>query len=754
MSQRFQGTYVFAVALGAGPSSDEVLGRGGRKVAHPAWRQYAAPTASERGQKLAPLLRPRSVAVIGASADRTRIGGLIVDLLARHQFPGLVFPVNPKYDELCGFVCYPSLADIPAEYQIDLAIIFVAAQRVIDVARACGQRGVKALIVITAGFAEVAGDGARLQRELVDLVNNYDMTMCGPNCAGIASFHSDFVAYGTTNFIDLSEIAVGRVAILSASGAIGNTLFTYCQELGVGISHLISVGNEAATTSAEYLDALVEDPNVSVILANLEAIRDPNRFFTAADRAAAMNKPIVVLKGGRSAAGRHSILTHTAALGGSPRAFAGAFRAHGIVQVHDLDEMANCAMVLTRVQPASGRRIGVFSLPGGGAGLVSDLAADHGFQVPELAAETVTELEGILPSIATVKNPLDPTAGFARDSAKLRSALITFVDDPNIDILIFFPIASQVDYSQQLADDLVAVKERVGKPVVAIWTAGRQLEAGAWKTLHQAGIPLFVQTAAAFLTLGRVRDYAAAQAVLADPAAADLGPFWGQDAPLPRQAGDVTAIRAQLARFGMRLPGSGVATSANEAAVMAAAMPGPVAMKIVSAEVAHKTEVDGVRLGIQASDAAQVFDEILAAVSLRAPGATIMGVEVQEMVGAGTEVLLGVSTDDQLGPVVTIGLGGIFAELLGDVVQRPVPVSRGEARRMISELGAARIFEGFRGRPPGDVDALVDSILGLSALAYAWREMRPEIDLNPVVVQPKGEGVITVDTLVRFGSTD
>jgi acetate---CoA ligase (ADP-forming) len=693
------------------------------------------------------LLRPQSVAVVGASGTRTRIGGIIVSLLQRYKFPGQVFPVNPKHEEIQGFRCYASIADIPADAEIDVAIVYLPVEQVNNVVRACGERGVKGLVVISSGFAEVGGDGVRLQQELAATANSYGMAMCGPNSAGLANFVADFVAYGTTNFIDLEYIKKGNVALLSASGGLGNTIFTYCQERQVGLSHLVGIGNEAVSTAADYLDALVDDPDVSVILGNIEAVRDPVRFFDAADHAAAAGKPIVVLKGGRSEAGLHSIMTHTAALGGSPQAFAGAFRKHGIIQVYDLDELADCAMLLTRITPPAGWRLGVFSLPGGGTGLISDLAADRGFEVPDLTPETIAKLKGILPNIAIPKNPLDPTAGFGRDSQKMQEALKVFSADPNVDILVFFPLASQVDYSLKLARDLVAVKDEIGKPIVAIWTAGRQLEPGAWRTLHDAGIPLFTQTDAAFRALERVRRYAEFLAGRADPEAADFGPHLGQ----ALQEG---TERDELARFGVRLPRTQLAISVAEAASTATSFGGPVAIKIASPDIPHKTEAGGVRLGVVGGDAAcAAFEEIVAHARAYAPTARIEGVEIQEMVPEGVEILLGVSTDDQLGPILTVGLGGVLTEVLRDVVQRPVPVSRAEARQMLAELRGSRVLEGFRGRPAADVDALLDTMLGLSALADAWRDRNPEIDLNPVVVLERGRGAVAVDALVHLSPT-
>lgn len=698
-------------------------------------------------RKVRSLLRPQSVAVIGASGTRTRIGGIIVSLLQRYKFPGQVFPVNPKYEEIQGFRCYPSVADIPAGAEIDVAIVYLSADQVNDVARACGERGVKALVVISSGFAEVGGDGVRLQQELTATANAYGMVMCGPNCAGIATFVADFVAYGTTNFIDLEHIQKGNVALLSASGGLGNTVFTYCQERQVGLSHLIGIGNEAVSTAADYLDVLVDDPDVSVILGNIEAVRDPVRFFGAADRAAAAARPIVVLKGGRSEAGQHSIMTHTAALGGSPEAFAGAFRKHGIIQVYDLDDLADCAMLLTRITPSVGRRLGVFSLPGGGTGLVSDLAADHGFEVPGLAPETIAKLKQILPDIAIPKNPLDPTAGFGRDSQKMQEALKIFSADPSVDVLVFFPLASQVDYSLKLARDLVAVKDAIGKPIVVIWTAGRQLEPGAWRTLHDAGIPLFTQTGAAFRALERVRWYAEFLAGRDDPEAADFGPHLGQ--PLE----DCTP-REELEHFGVGMPRAQLAACAEEAATAAASFGGPVAMKIASPDIPHKTEAGGVRLGVaDGQEASAAFEEIVANARAYAPAARIDGVEIQEMAPEGVEILLGVSTDDQLGPILTVGLGGVLTEVLRDVVQRPVPVSRAEARRMLAELRSSWVLEGFRGQPAADVDALLDTMLGLSAVADAWRDRKPEIDLNPVVVLGRGRGAVAVDALIQLNPT-
>ena len=671
-------------------------------------------------------------------------------LLLRHGFSGDIFPVNPKYPEIAGLKCYPSLDAIDPDKAIDLAVIYLSADKVIDVVEACGRRGVRAVVVISSGFAEMGDEGRSLQAKLTKIANLHGMAMCGPNCAGIANFVQNFVSYGTTNFINLTEIIRGGVAIMSASGGFGNTIFTYCQERLLGVSHLIGLGNEAVTNSGDFLDVLADDPQVSLVLANLESIRDPAKFFLAADRAARNSKPVIVLKGGRSEVGREAIMTHTAALGGSPESFSGAFKQHGVIQVTDLDELADTAMLLSRCTPSSGNRVGVFSLPGGGTGLLSDNANDFGFVVPELSEGTVEQLRELLPPIATPRNPLDPTAGFGRDSRRLQTALKIFSSDPELDVILFFPLASEVSYAQKLADDLVAVKDEINKPVIVIWTAGRDLEPGAWRTLHQAGIPLFQAASGAFKAMSRAREYARFLDRRQSPDSKDFGAHASVSARIDTSIMGHTAFRSELERFGISFPRQELVTSAA-AAADAVAQLGVSALKISSADIPHKTEAGCIRLDVRGKLAAkEAYGHIMDSAKRYAPDAALDGVLVQQMIGKGLELLLGIRTDDQLGPILTVGMGGVLAEILRDVSHRPVPICRSDARQMLAELEGAPLFSGFRGGPRYDVDAVIDAMLGLSAFANAVREFAPEIDLNPVVVLPENMGAIAVDLLAKF----
>jgi acetate---CoA ligase (ADP-forming) len=701
-------------------------------------------TSSPAG--LEKLLRPESIAVIGASGDPKRIGGRIVDELRRFGYRGRVYPINPKYQEICGFRCFPNLAAIPVEESIDMAIVYLSIEGALAAMDEIAARGIRAAVVITAGFAEVGAEGTLLQERLVQVARDHGIALCGPNTAGIANFSIDLVAYGTTSFDDLHEIVKGPVALVSQSGGMGNAIFTFSQERRVGYSHLVGSGNEALITAADYLEHLIEDPAVGVFLGFIEGIRDPDRFFRAADRAVELGKPIVVLKGGRSETGREAVLSHTAALGGSPQAYEGAFRQHGVVQVKDLADLVEAGMLFSRIKPTIGRRLGVLSLPGGGTGLVSDIAADHGFEVPQFSSATVERLAAVLPPIATVRNPVDPTAGFGRDSEKLQAALRIMAEDPGVDILVFFPLAGEVDYSQKLANDLVAVRDQVDKPVVCIWTAGAHLAAGAYRTLNEAGIPLFHVTDEAFKALAWLREYAEFRERNLGPGASDLGPAAG------RTANPAAGAQRLLHEFGIRTPRSQVAVDANAAVALAAEIGGPVALKIASADVAHKSDVGGVVLGVAGETGVRAaFESVITEVRRQVPGARIDGVEVQEMVPEGVEVLVGVYCDDQLGPMLTVGLGGIFTEALHDVSIRPVPISRADAVDMLAQLKGARVLAGMRGRPAADTEALVDLMLRVSALADALRDHLPELDLNPVVALARGEGVLALDVLFRLG---
>ena len=689
------------------------------------------------------MLAPRSMAVIGASSDPKRMSGMIVEQARRLGFTGDIYPINPRYDELAGLRCYPSVLDLEGNPP-DVAVIYLNAAAAVAAARESAQIGVRSLIVLSAGFSETGEEGAALQLELAEICQKAGMSMCGPNTAGLANFNVGFVAYGASGFSGMSAQGGGNVAIVSSSGGVGTTLMAYCQARGLGVSHLIGIGNEGVTTAGDYLSALVDDPHVAVVIMLLESIRDRHTFFAAADRARAAGTQIVVMKQGRSAVGMRSIQTHTAAMGGSAADFEAACRAHGIIVVRELRALADQALLATQLEPVHGWQIGVLSLPGGGTSLLGDAASEHGFTLPPLSAEVAAELRPILPSIAAVGNPLDPTAGFGRDSQRLQHTVELFASSDTFDVVFFFQSHSEPAYCADIATALIDARKSMAKPLVVVWEAGPGLEK-AWSMLREAGIPLFSSTMDAFAALSRHR----ASVTRAPASDDDFGPGVHDFEPPSRDSAEGWAD-ALLTAVGIPRPAS-VETTDSAGAVAAAESIGyPVVMKLSSSTITHKSDVGGVRLGVaNAHQVVEAFEAIRTAVTSAAGAAAFEGVEVQETVPAGVEVLVGVHTDEQVGPLVTIGFGGVMTELISDISTRPAPVSRADVREMIDEVRVEQLLRGFRGAPPAEIDGFVDLVQRVAWAAHRLADTSPEFELNPVIVGAEGTRPIAVDWVVR-----
>lgn len=696
------------------------------------------------------LLNPSSILVVGASSGNL-LSGVVMRSFRKYGFPGNVVGVNPKRTEIEGYPCYPSIDDVPVDEHFDLAYLSIRRELVADHLRWCGSRGIRAAVVISSGFGEVA-DGALYESELKAVALEYGMAVCGPNCAGVANFLENFMGVGTNNFLSLREVKKGGAAVITASGGLGNTIFSYLQANRIGCSHLISFGNETVTTAAEYLEALVDDPRVSMILSYIEQIRDPHSFESALIRAHDLGKPVVMLKPGKTEVGRDAMRTHTAALSGSREAYEGWCRRFGIILVDDIDELAETAVALQRVGTGVGKGIGLFSLPGGGLALVTDHATDNGFALPPLSPNVVESLTEIVPPMAAVKNPLDPTAGY-RDSPLLAEAMLRMGREEAIDTIVYFPLVSDAAVAEHQADQLIELKARLTKPVVSIWTVGStpELEAGPWRRLRDAEVAVFTRTSNCFRALRRLREYAdymegwmtRRERLLSSEDVARM------DAP------STTALVSHLSLAGLRVPRTVRVESPEESARVVEEWGEAVALKVSSPDVIHKTDVGGVRLAITGGPgAAAAFDQIVESVALNRPDAVILGVDVQEMAPEGVEILLGVTTEPDLGPTLTIGSGGILAELLADSVSVPVPLQPEEILDFLKGLKCWRLLAGYRGSVPRDIEGLCSVASALSVAAHAWRHSAPVIDLNPVLVAERGRGVWLIDLVAGFSKAE
>lgn len=696
------------------------------------------------------LFHPAAVAVVGASADESSISGQPLKFLRQHGYAGTVYPVNPKYTELGGVPCYPDIASLPAAP--DVALVAVAAKRVPDVLRQCGEKGVPFAIVLTSGFAEIGDEGARAQAEIVAIAQQYGLGVIGPNCQGMMNIAEDiYIGFGAPFG---QQYRKGTVSLTSQSGAFGNAVLMLAEQEGLGFRHYLSTGNESCTTTLDLLDYFIDDAGTEVIAAYVEGFKDAHRVVALGRKALAAGKPVLVWKVGNSDAGAKAAASHTANLGGAPALYRAAFRQAGMIEVSDVTDLADCAHALLTRRLPQGNRIAVITLSGGAGILMADRCAEAGLTLPELAPATLEKLRAIVPAFAGLNNPIDLTAGIFDDPAMFRAALRLIAADPNVD-MIGMPLAAVGGkIGTLLATEIVALARETDIPIMVAWNASQESTRDGYAILADGGVPCYRTPVRCARGFGALWQYAQARRRLEEiqreealaierPALREV--FAGRTQDLA----EFEAKRV-LADYGIPVTREALATSRDDAVRHASAIGFPVALKIQSADIPHKTEAGGVRIGVaDAAAVAQAYDEIVANARAHVPDAKIDGVLVQEMVSGGTEVILGVNNDPLFGPAIMFGLGGIFAEVLKDVSFRLAPLTRSEALEMIREIRAFKVLDGARGRPKADVDALADALLRLSALAIDRRADVGELDINPLFVLAQEHGVKAGDALIK-----
>jgi acetate---CoA ligase (ADP-forming) len=723
--------------------SPEVAARHGGVAA----RVFAAAT-------LRPLFFPRSVAVVGASREPGTVGHTILEALVGNRFNGPVFPVNRNADYVGSIKAYPSLAAIGEP--VDLVVIAVPAAAVPQVVEDCARAGVKGLIVITAGFAEIGGEGVERQRLLLEQVRGYGMRMVGPNCLGMV--HTDSQVRLNASFAPAMP-PPGSVALCSQSGALGVAIIALARRLGLGLSSFVSIGNKADISGNDLLEYWEEDPSTRVVLFYLESFGNPRRFARIARRVG-RSKPIVVVKAGRSQAGGRAASSHTAALTAADTAVTALFGQTGILRADTLEEMFDLARALTEQPLPRGRRVAVVTNAGGPGILCADSLEAAGLQVEPLTRQTRERLRHLLPAEASTANPVDMIA--SASPATYRRVVEEVLAAPEVDalVVIYTPV-SFFETEQVGATVLEAVAAArnqggAGKPVLAS-VVGQEEQIYSLGDGSGERIPVYTFPEAIGRVLGQVTGYA-------EWRAADPGVFpelAGMDLEAARRIcrtaleqrgpGWLSAqeSRALLEAAGLTLARGGVAVDAEAAVTLAEEVGYPVALKLASLEIVHKTEVGGVVLGLADADAVRrAFVGIERRLAAEGRRQAMQGALVQQMIRGSAEVMIGVELDPVFGPLVAFGLGGIHVEILHDVAFGIAPLTDGDAHRMVREIRGYRLLEGYRGHPPADVAALEQALLRISRLVETVPEIR-ELDLNPVLALPPGEGYRIVDTRVR-----
>ena len=691
------------------------------------------------------LLDPRGIAVVGASPEPSRPGAQAVNALQQHGYRGAVYPVNPKYPVIAGYRCYAALSDI--EETCDVAVISLPGSHVPGVVRQCGERGIPFAVVQGGGFREAGEQGEQLEAEMLAAARKGGVRLIGPNCLGYVNVHSRaYAAFGSLTRPPL--LKPGPVSAVLQSASFGVSMLIQCDAAGLGFRYVVTSGNEADITAPELINAYVDDPETRVILAYLEGVRDGRAFMAAARRALAAGKPLIVLKAGNTESGRRAAESHTANLAGSYDVYRAAFRQCGVVEVRDVQEAVDTATCFAAGRLPRGRRVVVMGGSGGAAAMYSDQADESGLALAELAPDTVEVLRSSLPALASLKNPIDYTAGYPREGKGLDfvRAFRAAIDDPNVDQLaVMFAAAGrgQVQYGGEVLAQVGAVTD---KPIVVFSGMTEALAPEGLASMRAAGIPVLASPK-------RAASAMAAMATYADARKRSERIFKEMRLDLPgdtEQTGTLSEVESKrlVAAAGIAVTTDTVLPLDVDAG-RCAKLRYPVALKIVSSDIAHKTDVGGVRLNIRnAEELASAAKEMVARIRKAAPKAKLEGLLASTMVTGGTETLVGVINDAAFGPVVAFGLGGILTEVLHDVAYRVAPFDVDEARAMIGELRGRAVFDGVRGGAPLDGDALADALARVSALAWQLRDRIAEMDINPLLVLPKGEGVIAADALV------
>lgn len=684
------------------------------------------------------LFRPRSVAILGASDDATRISGRPVRYLIEGGFKGNVYPVNPNRETVQGLKAYKSLADVPETP--DVALLAVPSSLTEQAVRECVEKGVKGAVIFSAGYAESGEDGFAIQARISDIAQKGGLRLLGPNCLGI--FNPQIGFYGTfTQSLDKEMPFPGPLGIISQSGAYGSHIAYLARKRGIGINYWITTGNEADIDVAESLEWMATQPDIKVIMAYVEGVRDGARFRRALASARENGKPIVMMKVGRSEIGARAASSHTASLAGSDAIYDALFRQYGVHRATTTEEQIDVAYACARGIFPKGNKLGVVTLSGGAGVLISDAAERNGLDVAPMPVSAQKTLKDLLP-FATVVNPVDTTAQALNDMNLLAKNIEVILEQGGYDALIgfFTTVPNTRTLSKPLRDAIARGCARFPDRLIALQMIA---DPDVVAEYEKAGFLVFedsdraVAALAALSRFGRSLSRTGVETRVA-PAA-----------PIGKGALSERAAKDLLARAGIPFLDERVAGDAAAAGAAADEIGYPVVLKIVSPDIEHKTEIGGVMVGVADRKAAEAgYATLIERAAKHRPDARIEGVLVAPMAKKGVEVIVGVSRDPVFGPAVMFGLGGVHVEVLKDVTFRLAPFGREEAMRMIDEIRGRALLSGVRGAPASDIGALADLLVRISEFAAAHAEDIETVDLNPVVAWPKGEGVVALDALV------
>ncbi len=696
-----------------------------------------------RSKLLEELFRPSALAVIGASDKPGKVGRVVLENIIHSGYRGTVYPVNPSYKEIFSLKCYPSMSDLPEAPE--LAVIIIPAAAVQKVMEECGSRGVKAVVIISAGFKESGRDGYRRETELRQTAERLGIAVLGPNCLGIADTSTPLNATFATK-----APLPGKVAFMSQSGALCTAVLGWSEENHLGFSRFISLGNKMDLNESDMLEALEHDGNTSVIAAYLEGISEGERFLSVTTRVS-RSKPVIIFKAGVTQAGARAVSSHTGTLAGSENAYTAAFRKSGALRADTVEDLFMLAQGFSSQPPPAGPKVGVVTNAGGPGIIASDALERAGLSLAALSEETTRVLREKLPEAASVYNPVDVLGDAGAD--RYRLALEAVLADPGVDALMIILTPQAMTRATDTARVVAECAGGAEKTVFAVFMGGHEVDE-AENILREAGIPNFQFPEPAVDTLRAMKAYTD---FLSRPRQTHVRFSVDKE----KVSGIFAAIRGQrrnelieaeardvLDAYGLPVARTMLATNLEECIKAGREIGYPVVVKIASPQILHKTDVGGVVVGIENTDELiSAYEGVTANARKFFPRADIWGVLVQEMLPPSRELILGMNRDSQFGPMLMTGLGGIYVEVLKDVSFRLAPVSEEDAMDMLRELKSYWLLKGARGEPPADIDAVIESVLRISQLVIDFPEIN-ELDINPLRVFEDGKGCLAADARI------
>ena len=697
-------------------------------------------TPNERDQALNAMLSPRSIAIVGASAQLSKLNGRPLKFLIEKGYPGKIYPVNPKYGQIAGLTCYPDIDALPAAP--DMAIIALPANDVCPAIEALGQKGVRAAVIFSSGFGEMGTAGKEREAALLSTARANGVVICGPNCLGLINAFDK--VYATFSQYADGDTAPGPIGFVTQSGAFGTAIAALARRRGLGLGYFVNTGNEADASFTDVMSKIVHDPRIKVVAGYLEGIKDGRSLVALAELCMELDKPLVLTKVGRSSAGARAAVSHTGSLAVEDALFDAVACQYGILRARNEEQMLDFLEAFAYSAPPAGNGLGIITQSGGAAVMMVDRAEEVGLTVPRLHADTEAMLSKLVPTFGTCSNPVDVTGQFVAEPAILHDSILTMLADSGIDIGIVWLQLMEANVTL-LLDLFIDLKKHISKPFVVCWVAAPE---AAIHGLHAAGISVSRGAEPAVETVAALARYAAKRRAWrterAEPPLTKLSlPAWWSDHRWPRGLIPTLTAAELLTAAGVPMAKVLLARTEDDAVAAWRHFGGPVALKIELPDIAHKTEAGGVYLNVAAEPAVrEAYRAILRRVHNYNARAEVTGVIVQAMADADLELIVGIKRDPTFGMMVMVGIGGFLVEVLRDVAWRRAPVKPDEALLMLNDLRMRAIFDGVRGKPPVDKPTLASLISRVSRLADTMQEHLLELDLNPVLIGQYGAIVV------------